>query len=68
MAPRHQAGVISRQTRSANLGPHVIHGTCGRCSDDAGKRGAAIAVAPHSSMFVIDKLARNSIEICIAFQ
>jgi hypothetical protein len=62
------AGVISRQTSSANVRPHGVDSAC--CGDAylSLKRHTAIAAASHASQVAIDILVRDSLEIGVAFQ
>jgi hypothetical protein len=64
----HLAGVISRQTRSANIRPRGVDCTCSRDAYVSHKRCAAITDASHASSAPIDIRGGNSIEIGIAFQ
>jgi hypothetical protein len=62
------AGVISRQASSANLGSHGVHRARRRYADVPYQGGAAIAVAPHAPLPVIDQLARNSIKVGVVLR
>ena len=64
----HFAGVISRQTSSANVRSHGIDRACRRDAYVSHKRCTAITAASHASMFAIDIRAGDSIEIGVTFQ
>jgi hypothetical protein len=66
--PGVEAGVISRQTSSADFGPHGIDRAGRRDADVAHERRTAIAVAAHASSLVIDVDAGDAGKIGIAFQ
>jgi hypothetical protein len=68
MPPRYQAGIVSRQAGSANVRPHIIDRARRRCSDLADERRTTIAIASHASEFVVDKRARNTVEIFVALK
>ena len=63
----HLAGLISRQTNFANVGPHIVDRACRRDADVSLKRRTAIAVTPHSSLIVIDVSTRDSPKIGVTF-
>jgi hypothetical protein len=60
--PCRLAGVISWQTSFANVRPHGVDRARRRDADIPHKGRAAIAVAPHSTLFVIDECARDPIK------
>jgi len=64
----HFAGVISRQTSSANTRSYGVDRACRRDAYVSHKRCTAIAVASHASMLAIDIRAGDSIEIGVTFQ
>ena len=66
--PRHFAGVISRQTSSANIRSYSVDRACRRDAYVSHKRCTAITAASHASMFAIDIRAGDSIEIGVTFQ
>ena len=66
--PCHFAGVVSRQTSSANVRSHGVDRACGRNAYVSHKGCTAIAVAPHAPMLAIDIRVGDSIEIGVAFQ
>jgi hypothetical protein len=63
----HLAGIISRHTDFANVRPHGVDRARRRDADVSHKGRTAIAVTPHSSLFVIDIPARDSPEVGVAF-
>ena len=65
--PCHFAGVISRQTSSANIGSHGVDRAGRRDAYVSHKRCTAIIAASHASMFAIDIRAGDSIEIGVTF-
>jgi hypothetical protein len=66
--PCHFAGVISRQTSSANIRSYGVDRACRRDAYVSHKRGTAIAVASHASIFAIGIHAGDSIEIGVTLQ
>src|SRR5262249_50721791 len=64
----HLAGVISRQTSSANIRPHGVDRACRRDAYVSHKRCTAITAVSHASMLAIDIHAGDSIEIGVTFQ
>jgi hypothetical protein len=66
--PCHFAGVISRQTSSANIRSYGVDRACRRDAYVSHKRCTAITVASHVSMFAIGIRAGDSIEIGVTFQ
>jgi hypothetical protein len=66
--PGHLAGIISWQTGFANVRPHGVDRARRRDADIPHKGRAAIAVAPHASLLVIDECARDSIKRRLVFQ
>ena len=64
----HLAGVISRQTSSANVRSHGVDRACSRDAYVSHKRCTAITAASHASMLAIGILLGDSIEIGVAFQ
>jgi hypothetical protein len=66
--PCHFAGVISRQTSSANIRSYGVNRACRRDAYVSHKRCTAIAAASHASMFAIGIHAGDSIEIGVTFQ
>ena len=64
---RHFAGVISRQTSSANIRSYSVDRACRRDAYVSHKRCTAITAASHASMFTIDIHAGDSIEIGVTF-
>ena len=66
--PCHFAGVVSRQTSSANIRPYGVDRACRRDAYVSHKRCTAIPAASHASMFAIDIRAGDSIEIGVTFQ
>ena len=62
------AGAIPWRTRFANVRPHAIDRAGGRDADVTYKGRAAIALASHTPVFVIDIRAGDSIEIGVVFQ
>jgi hypothetical protein len=67
-APCHFAGVVSRQTSSANIRSCSVDRACRRDAYVSHKRCTAITAASHASMFAIGIRAGDSIEIGVAFQ
>ena len=68
VAPGREAGVVSGQTCSADVGPDGVDRASCRDADFTGKSAAAIAFASHPAGAVIDKLAGNLIEPGVVFQ
>jgi hypothetical protein len=66
--PCHSAGVISRQTGFADVGPYGVDRARRRDADIPHQGRAAIAVAPHSSPLVIDECARDPVKRRLIFQ
>ena len=66
--PCHFAGVISRQTSSANIRSYGVDRACRRDAYVSHKRCTAITAASHASMFAIGIRAGDSIEIGATFQ
>src|SRR5262249_10844689 len=66
--PCHLAGVVSRQTSSANVRPHGVDRACRRDAYVSHKRCTAITAGSHASMLAIDIHAGDSIEIGVTFQ
>jgi hypothetical protein len=66
--PRHFAGVVSRQTSSANVRPRGVDRACRRDAYASHKRCTAITAASHASMLAIDIRVGDSIEIGTTFQ
>ncbi len=66
--PRQRAGLIARQTVAAHLRPHRIDRACGRNTDLAGQRHAAVARAAHRPARVIDQRLRDRLDLGFAFQ
>jgi hypothetical protein len=66
--PCHFAGVISRQTSSADIRSYGVDRACRRDAYVFHKRCTAITAAPHASMFAIGIRAGDSIEIGVTFQ
>jgi hypothetical protein len=62
------AGVISRQTSSANVRPYAVDCAGRRDPYLSHKRRTAISDASHASKVVVDIRAGDSIEISRAFQ
>jgi hypothetical protein len=65
--PCRLAGVISWQTSFAYVRPHGVDRARRRDADVPHKGRAAIAVAPHSSLLVIDECARDQIKRRLIF-
>jgi hypothetical protein len=68
VSPCHFAGVISRQTSSANIRSYGVDRACRRDAYLSHKRCTAIAAASHTSMFAIGIRVGDSIEIGVTFQ
>jgi hypothetical protein len=66
--PRHFAGVIPRQTSSANIRPHAVDRACRGDAYLSYKRHTAITAASHASQVAIDIRVGDSIEIGVAFE
>jgi hypothetical protein len=66
--PRNFAGVISRQTSSANVRPHSVDRARRRDADLSHKRRTAITTASHATYVAIDIGVGDSVEIGVAFQ
>ena len=66
--PCHFAGVIARQTSSANIRSRSVDRACRRDAYVSHKRCTAITAASHASMFAIGIRAGDSIEIGVTFQ
>ena len=66
--PCYFAGVVSRQTSSANIRSYSVDRACRRDAYVSHKRGTAITAASHASMFTVDIRAGDSIEIGVTFQ
>ena len=66
--PCHLAGVVSRQTSSANIRSYGVDRACRRDAYVSDKCCTAITAASHASMFAIGIRAGNSIEIGVTFQ
>jgi hypothetical protein len=68
MIPGHAAGIVSRQTGSANIGPHRVYGAGRRNPDFTDKSRAAGSNAPHAAARVVDESTGDSREIGVGFQ
>jgi len=66
--PCHFAGVVPRQTSSANIRSYDVDRARRRDAYVSHKRCTAITAASHASMFAIGVREGDSIEIGIAFQ
>jgi hypothetical protein len=66
--PCHFAGVVSRQTSSANIRSYGVDRACRRDAYVSHKRCTAITAASHASVFAIGIRAGDSIEIGVTFQ
>lgn len=66
--PGYPAGIVARQTGSANLRPYRVYCARRRHPDLAHKGRAAIPNAPHTAARVVDQSTRNSLEIGVGFQ
>jgi hypothetical protein len=66
--PRHLAGVISRQTSSANVRPHGVDRARRGDAYVSHKRRTATTAASHASQVAIDIRMGDSVEIGAAFQ
>jgi hypothetical protein len=66
--PCHFAGVVSRQTSSANVWSRGVDRACRRDAYVSDKRCTAITAASHASMLMIDIRVRDSIQIRVTFQ
>ena len=66
--PCRSAGVIPGQTSFANVGPRAVDRTRRRDADVPNKGRAAIAVAPHSSLIVINERARDPLKRRVILQ
>jgi hypothetical protein len=64
----HLTGVVPRQTSSANVRSHGVDRARRRNADLSHERQAAIVVAPHSPMLVIDQPGWDQIERRLLFQ
>jgi hypothetical protein len=64
----HSAGVIPGQTSFANVRPRAVDRTRRRDADISNKGRAAIPVAPHSSLFVVDECARDPLKRRVILQ
>lgn len=64
----HAAGIVTRRTSSANVRTYGIDGARCRYADFAHESTATVAVAAHAPVPVIDKGARNSIDVGVRFQ
>src|SRR5947208_15071523 len=64
----HSTGVIPGQTSFANVRPRAVDRTRRRDGDISNKGRAAIAVAPHSSLIVIDECARDPLKCRVLLQ
>jgi hypothetical protein len=62
------AGVIAWLTSFADIGPDAVDRARRRDTNVSYEGRAAIAVAPHSSLRVIDQFARDPIKRRIIFQ
>jgi hypothetical protein len=61
--PRHPALLVARQAGSANVRPHRVDRTRGGDTNVPDQRGAAIAVATHAPLRVVDQRGRNAREL-----
>lgn len=68
MAPRHSAGIISWQAGPADVRPEGVDRARCRHANIPHKGGAAVAVAAHAPVRIINEGARNAIEIGIVLQ
>ena len=68
MSSCHQAGVVAWLTSFANIGPDAVDRARRRDTNVSYEGRAAIAVAPHSSLRVIDERARDAIKRCVILQ
>jgi len=64
----HSAGVIPGQTSFANVRSRAVDRTRRRDADISNKGRAAIAVAPHSSLFVVDECERDPLDCRVILQ
>jgi hypothetical protein len=64
----HFAGVVSRQTSSANIRSYSVDRTRRRDAYVSHKRRTAITAASHAAMFAIDIRVGDSIKIGVTFQ
>jgi hypothetical protein len=67
-APCHLAGIISRQTSSANVGPHGVDRACRRDAYLSHERRTAITTASYATLVAIDIRVGDSVEIGVAFR
>jgi hypothetical protein len=67
-SPSHFAGVISRQTSSANVRPCAVDRACRGDAYISHKRRTAITAASHASQAAIDIRMGASVKIGVAFQ
>ena len=65
--PCHLAGIISRQTSSANVRPHSVDRACRGDAYLSHKRRTAVTAASHMSEVAIDIGRGDSVEIGVAF-
>src|SRR5262249_50136930 len=66
--PCRFAGIISRQTSSANLRPHGVDRACREDAYLSYKRRTTITAGTHASQVAIDIRVGDSVEIGVAFQ
>src|SRR5215468_577908 len=66
--PCHFAGIVSRQTSSANIRSHGVDRACRRDAYVSHKRCTTITAASHASTLAIDIRVGDSIEIDITLQ
>ena len=63
-----QAGIVSRNASTADLGPHVINAARRGNTDLAGQGGATVTVAAHPPGRVVEQLGRNAGDRLVVFE